>query len=93
MCERALEAAIGKIPIHGWSREALEAACVELDLPPGLHSVAMPKGAVDLVYFFYESRNDQLADELARWRKEEAGDKYVIGKPNRYILSLLLISS
>uniref|UniRef100_A0A5K3ERL2 Ubiquinone biosynthesis protein n=1 Tax=Mesocestoides corti TaxID=53468 RepID=A0A5K3ERL2_MESCO len=83
-CERALEAAISQVPSHGWTREAFEAACAALDLPPGLHSVAMPKGSVDLVLYFYQSRNDRLAEQLAKWRKDEAGDKYVIPSPNSF---------
>lgn len=80
MCERALEGAVGHVPQLGWSREALEAACHDLNMQPGLHSIAMPKGAVDLVFYFYESRNNRLADELTKWR---ADGKYPLPKPNR----------
>lgn len=88
MCERAMEAAIPHVRTHGWSRLALEAACMELDLPPGLHTAAMPRGPVDLVLYFYESRNHRLAEVLAKWRKEEPGadgEVYKTGKPNRFV--------
>lgn len=88
MCERALEAAIPHVPTLGWSRSALEAGCIDLDLPPGLHSTAMPHGPVNLVLYFYESRNHRLADILAKWRKEEPGPdgkNYEIAKANRFV--------
>ncbi|KAL5963877.1 Ubiquinone biosynthesi protein COQ9 mitochondrial [Taenia solium] len=86
MCERALEAAVAHVPTLGWSRDSLEAACMELDLPPGLHSIAMPRGPIDLVLYFYESRNHHLADVLAKWRKEDVADgkNYIIAKPNSF---------
>lgn len=87
MCERALEAAVTHVPTLGWSRDSLEVACMELNLPPGLHSIAMPRGPIDLVLHFYESRNHNLADVLAKWRKEDVvdGKKYIIAKPNRSV--------
>ncbi|VDM31947.1 unnamed protein product [Hydatigera taeniaeformis] len=86
MCERALEVAVTHVPTLGWSRDSFEVACMELDLPPGLHSIAMPRGSIDLVLHFYESRNHRLADVLSKWRKEDAvdGTKYIIGKPNSF---------
>lgn len=87
LCERAMEAAIPHIRTLGWSRSALEAACIDLDLPPGLHTVALPRGPVDLVLYFYESRNHRLADVLAKWRKEEPGadgQMYKVAKPNSF---------
>ncbi|KAH9280686.1 Ubiquinone biosynthesis protein COQ9, mitochondrial [Echinococcus granulosus] len=86
MCERALEGAVAHVPTLGWSRDSLEVACMELGLPPGLHSIAMPRGPIDLVLYFYESRNHHLADVLAKWRKEEVADgkEYIIAKPNSF---------
>ncbi|VDM02072.1 unnamed protein product [Schistocephalus solidus] len=71
LCEKALDAAIQFVPQYGWTREALEAACSAENLPPGLHSLAMPRGGIDLVTHFYECQNHLLAEELARWRAEE----------------------
>ncbi|VDN10266.1 unnamed protein product [Dibothriocephalus latus] len=73
LCEKALDAAIQYVPQYGWSRAALEAACSAKNLPPGLHSLAMPRGGIDLVTHFFESRNHLLAEELARWRAEDSG--------------------
>nr|CDS31943.1 Ubiquinone biosynthesis protein COQ9 [Hymenolepis microstoma] len=87
LCERAMEAAIPHIRTLGWSRSALEAACIDLNLPPGLHTVALPRGPVDLVLYFYESRNHRLADVLAKWRKEDPGSDgqmYKTAKPNSF---------
>uniref|UniRef100_A0A158QJ54 Ubiquinone biosynthesis protein n=1 Tax=Rodentolepis nana TaxID=102285 RepID=A0A158QJ54_RODNA len=87
MCERAMEAAIPHVRTLGWSRSALEAACIDLNLPPGLHTVALPRGPIDLVLYFYESRNHRLADVLAKWRKEEPGadgQLYKVAKPNSF---------
>ena len=81
VCERALEAAVAHVPTLGWSREALEAACLDLDLPPGLHSIAMPRGPIDLVLHFYESRNHRLANMLAKWRQEDIASAGGCSKP------------
>nr|VZI50816.1 unnamed protein product [Spirometra erinaceieuropaei] len=72
LCEKALDAAVKFVPHYGWTREALEAGCSAENLPPGLHSIAMPRGGIDLVTHFYESQNHLLAEELARWRAEES---------------------
>ena len=69
------------VPTLGWSRDALEAACLDLNLPTGLHSIAMPRGPIDLVLHFYESRNHRLANALASWRKEGLDSSPESGKP------------
>lgn len=64
---RVLESAISFVPIHGWSRLSVEAACQANGLPSGLHTLAMPQGPIDLVLHFYASRNQRLADTMTEW--------------------------
>lgn len=64
---RVLESAISFVPIHGWSRQSVEAACQADGLPSGLHTLAMPQGPIDLVLHFYASRNQRLADTMTEW--------------------------
>lgn len=63
-----LEAALKYVPQYGWSKMAVEHACLAESLPPGLHTLAMPRGGIDLVLYFYASRNDQLAQAMCEWR-------------------------
>ncbi|THD23048.1 Ubiquinone biosynthesis protein COQ9 mitochondrial [Fasciola hepatica] len=65
---RVLESAVSFVPIHGWSRQAVEAACQAERLPSGLHTLAMPQGPIDLVLHFYASRNQRLAEAMSEWR-------------------------
>ncbi|KAA3677163.1 ubiquinone biosynthesis protein COQ9 [Paragonimus westermani] len=65
---RVLEAALTYVPQHGWSRKAVEMACLEGGFPPGLHTLALPQGGIDLVSYFYASRNQHLADAMIEWR-------------------------
>ncbi|KAF6779788.1 hypothetical protein AHF37_00762 [Paragonimus kellicotti] len=65
---RVLEAALTYVPQHGWSRKAVEMACLEGGFPPGLHTLALPQGGIDLVLYFYASRNQRLADAMIEWR-------------------------
>ncbi|CAL8101130.1 unnamed protein product [Calicophoron daubneyi] len=71
---RVLESAICYVNQYGWSREAVEAACVTQGLPPGLHTLAMPGGDIDLIVYFYASRNEQLAEAMSQWQFSSAGD-------------------
>ncbi|CAH8465310.1 unnamed protein product [Dicrocoelium dendriticum] len=66
-----LEAALKYVPHYGWSRMAVEQACLAESLPPGLHTLAMPRGGIDLVLYFYASRNEQLARAMCEWRATE----------------------
>ncbi|OON13652.1 rpsU-divergently transcribed protein [Opisthorchis viverrini] len=69
---RILEAALDYVQEYGWSRNAVEAACVAGGFPPGMHTMVTPQGGVDLVLYFYASRNQQLADTMVDWRTSDS---------------------
>ncbi|KAG5444741.1 Ubiquinone biosynthesis protein coq9, mitochondrial [Clonorchis sinensis] len=69
---RILEAALDYVHEYGWSRKAVEAACVAGGFPPGMHTMATPQGGVDLALYFYASRNQQLADTMVEWRTSDS---------------------
>ncbi|VDP91081.1 unnamed protein product [Echinostoma caproni] len=79
---RVLESAIQFVPIYGWSRQAVEAACQAEGLPSGLHSLAMPQGPIDLVLHFYASRNQRLAEAMSEWRLGEGASTQTRPTPN-----------
>jgi ubiquinone biosynthesis protein COQ9 len=61
-----LEAALPHIPFDGWSRRALTLAQREAAVDPALARLALPRGPIDLVEYFWAGIDRRMAEELAR---------------------------
>ncbi|KAK9827204.1 hypothetical protein WJX74_010318 [Apatococcus lobatus] len=69
--QRILHAALERVKELGWTRAALEAGCRDQGLSPAAVGM-LPSGPAELVQFFIDQCNAELAAELAR-RKSELG--------------------
>ncbi|KAK9865342.1 hypothetical protein WJX84_002543 [Apatococcus fuscideae] len=73
-----LHAALQRVGELGWSQEALEAGCRDQGLSPAAVGM-LPGGPAELVQFFIDQCNAELAAELARRKNElrvlQVGDR------------------
>lgn len=63
MRPRLLARALDHVPTYGWTRKALEAAAVDLQLPSTAHGLVRG-GETDLVAYFVRECNAKLADRV-----------------------------
>lgn len=63
--KRLLSTAVGSVAHNGWSVEALEAACAELDLPRSTIGDLCPAGPVELVYYTMDDARQRMATHFA----------------------------
>ncbi|KAL5021950.1 hypothetical protein ScPMuIL_001105 [Solemya velum] len=61
--QRILQASLQFVPQHGWTQAAISAGAESEGLPAIAHGM-FSQGGVELVFYFYESCNDQLSREL-----------------------------
>jgi rpsU-divergently transcribed protein len=66
MKKRILSTAVGSVSHNGWTTEAFEAACSELDLPRSTISDLFPAGPVELVYFTMDDARERMTREFEK---------------------------
>ena len=63
--QKLLAAALPQVPFEGWSARVLAAAAQEAGTDPGLVRLAFPRGGLDLLVFFHQSLDHEMAERLA----------------------------
>ncbi len=61
-----LEAALPQIPFDGWSHRALALAQRQAGIDPALALLALPRGPIELVEYFWADIDRRMAESLAR---------------------------
>ena len=87
---RLLEAALPHAPFDGWSERTLRLAKRDSGIEPGLAKLALPRGPIDLVEFFWSNLDRRMEEELAGRHLEGLSIRARIALALRVRLELLL---
>jgi len=80
---RLLDAALNKVPEHGWTVGALSAAAVSIGLSPAAHGM-LPRGPIELVRHFSSACDAKLQAELV----SKADEFESLEVKNRLVLAM-----
>ena len=85
-----LEAALPHVPFDGWSERALRIAERDAGVEPALARLALPRGPVDLIEFFWSDLDRRMEQELAGRHLEGLSIRGRIALALRVRLELLM---